>query len=215
MPTRPSRSSSAPSHDHKRAIAYHAAAITMLWVVVLLMSLGVWLVLLADMIRLDRLDAEVTMIAQDFVAAQQTMQAQPTVPTQAPMIPATPPQPMPSPTSTLPPTTGSASLPGMPGNTTSPDGLLDRGSLSPDGTKFAGFDDTTAGKIGIAVEVIASQQEKHIVIFNPSSESTGKGMPQEGDLSVRWVDNSHIQYDELIKQDGQWFKQTKTVEIFF
>lgn len=97
----------------------------------------------------------------------------------------------------------------------SPSGALDRGSLSADGTRYAGYEDGVKGKIGIGVEIVATKQVKHIVIFDPRSESTGKGTPSESNMSVRWKDAQTIEYDVLVKKSGNWVKETQTVKIFF
>jgi len=214
MPTRSSRPA-ASSAGNKRAIAYHAAMITALWVVVLFMCLGVWLVLLVNMLRLDAVEKRLTSLEHQLSNNQVLNVLAPMIPTTPlgalPSAGATTTPPAGSPTNTAPTPTPTPTA----GATTSPSGALDRGSLSPDGTKFAGYNDTVKGKIGIAVELVSTGKVKYIVLFSPFSESTGKGTPQEGNLSVRWKDNSTIEYDELVKQGSDWVKQTNTVKIYF
>ena len=98
--------------------------------------------------------------------------------------------------------------------TLSPDGGLDRGSLSPDGTKFAGYEDNIKGKIGVAVETLADKRIRHVVLFSPS-QSTGKGTPYEDQMSVSWKDNSTIVYNVLTTANGKQTITTETVQIGF
>jgi hypothetical protein len=202
MPIRTSRSSSATA-DTKRAIAYHAAAITILWVVVLFMCLAGWLVMCVSILRIDALEKQVAMLSQQVEKGQMLNVLTPIVPAAPSQPAATTTQPAPL----LPPAPTAASL--------SPSGLLDRGALSDDGSRYAGYDDVTKGHVGVAVEIVATKQVKHIVIFSPFSQSTGKGTPQETDLSVRWKDASTIEYDYLAKQGTSWVKKTDSVKIYF
>lgn len=99
---------------------------------------------------------------------------------------------------------------------TSPSGAIVRGSLSPDGTKYAGYDVVTPGKKGVAVEVVGETRIRHIVIFNPSAESSGLGLPEEPTMSVRWLDNQTIEYDVILKKaGGVQERTTETVKIYF
>lgn len=93
-------------------------------------------------------------------------------------------------------------------------GLLHRGSLSPDGTKFAGYDETTKGKIGIAVETLSDKRIRHIVIFS-KSQSSGAGTPFEEVMSVTWLGKQTIQYDVLETINGKQSKRTEIVKIGF
>ncbi len=124
----------------------------------------------------------------------------------------------PAPTTTTTPSVVSPN--GLPTSqpTMSPSGQLDRGTVSPDGTKYAGYEDVVKGKMGVAVELLNStstRKIKYIVIFNPYSESTGMNLPQGQEMSVRWKDNSTIEYDVLTKKGSAWVKSTNTVKIFF
>lgn len=99
---------------------------------------------------------------------------------------------------------------------TSPSGALVRGSLSPDGTKFAGYDVVTSGKKGVAVQVIGETRIRHIVLFNPATESSGLGLPEESSMSVRWLDNKTIEYDIILKKaNGTQEKKVENVKVYF
>lgn len=98
--------------------------------------------------------------------------------------------------------------------TSNQSGLLHRGSLSPDGTKFAGYDETTKGKIGIAVETLSDKRVRHIVLFT-KSQSTGVNTPFEEVMSVTWLGKQTIQYDVLETINGKQSKRTEIVKIGF
>jgi len=183
----------------RRAVTYHASSITILWVVVLLMSIGIWLVLLVDMLRIDALERN--NIILQIQVADLRLRLEPSL--QAPPVVA----PTPAPTTTLPTAPPSASM--------SPSGALSRGSLSPDGTKYAGYNDTVKGKLGIAVEILETKKVRYIEIFNAITESTGKGTAFESAMSVRWKDDQVIEYDVLVKKGDGWVKETRTTKIFF
>ncbi len=112
---------------------------------------------------------------------------------------------------------GTASLPAT-SRSQSPSGALTRGSLSPDGSKFAGYEENKVGKKGVAVEIVTgpeAKKVKYIVIFNVFTESTAATKPEGATMSVRWKDASTIEYDVLTKKGNDWVKGTNTVKIFF
>lgn len=197
---RASASSDAASHIHpsvKNAMVYYSTSITILWVVVMALSISVWLVLLFNMLRLDRVERALVMLGQEMDQLKAQQVARPAVPSPV-AVSSTIPQPLP------------VSAPNV-----SPSGALDRGSLLTDGSRYAGYDDATKGKIGIGVEIAATKQIKHIVIFNPYTESTGKGTMQESTMSVRWKDEKTIEYDILVKKNNEWIKEVQSVKIYF
>lgn len=191
---------SSSTSDMRRAVTYHASSITILWVVVLLMSIGIWLVLLVDMLRIDALERN--NIILQIQVADLRLRLEPSQQAAPPVV-----APAPAPTTTLPTAPPSASM--------SPSGALSRGSLSPDGTKYAGYNDTVKGKLGIAVEVLETKRVRYIEIFNAITESTGKGTEFESAMSVRWKDAQTIEYDVLVKKGDSWVKETRTTKIFF
>ncbi len=92
--------------------------------------------------------------------------------------------------------------------------LLMRGNPSPDGAMFAGYDETTRGRIGIAVDTMAQKRVRHIVLFT-KTQSTGAGTPFEQLMSVRWQDSKTIQYDVLETVKGVLTPKSETVTIGF
>lgn len=186
----------------KRAVTYHASAITVLWVVVLFFSLGLGLTLLVQSVRLDATERGQQFLAQRVAALEQEVIA---IKGQIMATKGTETAPSSVPPTTKPPTSATAS----------PSGTLTRGSLSPDGTKYAGYDDVTKGKLGIGVEVIGETRIRHVVLFNTKAETSGTGTGSEPMLSVRWLDNQTIEYDVLALKSGTWSKETRTVKIFF
>ena len=180
------------SHDSRKTVASHGSSITILWVLMVCMCTAVWLVLLVTMLRIDQIEAIL-----NASLAQQAVTQQEILPVADSAV------------------NGVAAVPLPVSSSVSASGLLDRGSLSADGTKYAGYDSVTKGKIGIGVELTATKQVKHIVIFDTRSEATGKGTPSEADLSVRWKDAKTVEYDLLVKKGSQWVKETQSVKIFF
>ncbi len=210
MSPRISHSSSTSKHPKRtapppltHAISYHASQITILWIIVIFVTLAGFLVMASFTSRLN--DAEVTLnifgqrIAQ--LESQVNQVNQVVIP---PIIPVV------VPTSTL----SQIAVPVEP--SMSPTGALDRGMLNADGTRYAGYNDTVKGKIGVAVEIVGESRPKYIVLFNTSLESTGKGTPQESQMSVQWKSPSEIEYNVLVKKaDGTQDIETRTVTIHF
>lgn len=199
MPSR-SRASSFDSYL-KRAVVYHASAVTVLWVVLLFVSFGIALTLLVQMLRLNVTEQahailvarvrELGLDARDLrnQLAEIKKNATSTVSERA-----------------IPP--GAADPRSF--------GTLTRGSMSPDGKKYAGYDDGTQGKRGISVIVIGETRVRHITLFNPRAESSGIGTPEESSMSVRWIDTQTIEYDVIVKQaNGQQSRETRTTKIYF
>lgn len=185
------------SHEYRHVIASHGSLLTILWVVLLFLSLGIGLTLFVQKVRMDADGRSIAVLSQRVDELQRRV-----------MLLSQPASPVATPTTAV----GAPNV--LPTNV-SASGLLERGSLSPDGTKYAGYDVTTKGKIGIGVEILQTKQVKHIVIFNPNTESTGNGTTDESNLSVRWVDSNTIEYDLLVKKGGAWVKEVQTVNIFF
>jgi len=211
MPIRSSRSRAAvPAHATvpswmNRALAYHASQITVLWIIVVFMTLAGFLVMLSYMLRLGTaerglVDAQrhLLLLEASFEKLSANSVVQPSV-TQLPVV---------QPTHSAPATTL-----GLP--STSPSGALDRGSLSPDGSRYAGYNDTVKGKIGMAVEIIATGKVRYIDIFDPRTDSTGSGTASEAAMSVRWKDASTIEYDVLVTKNGVQTKEARTTKIYF
>jgi hypothetical protein len=97
---------------------------------------------------------------------------------------------------------------------TSPSGALVRGSFSPDGLHYAGYDVVTVGKKGVAIETVGTPSVSLVVPFNPKTQSSGLGLPQESSMSVRWVDNSTIEYDVIYKNaDGTKTQKVETLKV--
>ncbi|MFA4955089.1 MAG: hypothetical protein WC641_07315 [Patescibacteria group bacterium] len=195
---RPAKASVRLTRSAAEAEPRRSYAFTVLLTLVLFLALGSALALLdySDKLNtqaqaLAEMQVRLDMTEQTLVALQGNLNA-PASPSVAPTTP--------------PPVVTSDDV--------SPGGLLHRGSRSPDGTKYAGYDDTTAGKKGIGVEILASGAVKHIVIF-ARSEASGTGTPQATELGVRWKSDSVIQYDVLVTKNGQQTKQTEDVEIYF
>lgn len=184
----------------KSVVSYHATIVTILWVSVLFLSVGFGLTMLQMAIRLDVLENQ-AIASNTQISEMSALLA--TVQRQASQM------------NTLPTKTGTPTSTAVTAPTASPSGVLQRGNLSPDGTKYAGYDTTTKGKMGIGVEVLGDPRIRHIVIFNPLTESFGNGTPSDALMSVRWKDNKTIEYDVLVKTNGQWVKQTQTTEIYF
>ena len=187
-----------------RTVAQNSSTITILWVVVFFFSLGLGLTLLIDGLRLDAVQNAQSSEAQALVQLTQQLNA---LEDQL-AKPSTPPVAAPSTVPSAPTAT--------PSTPTVPAGILTRGTFSPDGKMIAGYDDVTAGKIGIGVQVVGETRIRHIVLFNRYSESSGVGTPYEKTMSVRWTDNQTIEFDVLVKKaNGATSVETRTVKIFF
>lgn len=178
----------------RRAHLYVCTSLSLLWVVLLSVSFGLALAvaILFNTVRIDKQEQRHLATRINSVQAQvatinrQLIQAQrPTPPQTGRRVPQ------------------------------SPSGALTRGSLSPDGTKYAGYEDVVKGKIGLSVESVDSQKVKRIEIFNPTIESTGAGTQLESSMSVRWKDNQTIEYDVLVKKQGVERKEIRNAKIFF
>lgn len=217
MPPRTSRrtsSSSAAVVAEKKSVATSASVccrptVTMIWIVSFFMFLALWLVLFVHMVRLERLEVALQQTQRLVLQLEQDRLVRMPSPAASDVVAAVVNSVVTASTTTA--TATATSTDGL----VSPGGLLHRGSWNSDATRYAGYDETTKGKIGIGVEIPATKQVKHIVIFNAFSESTGKGLPQESDMSVRWKDSSTIEYDVLVKKGGTWVKETQTVQIYF
>jgi len=203
MPTRTLRKRAAApltSKDYTNAIAYHSSAITIFWLLFLFLSLGFAMLFLVFFARLTQCEQDLALLNQSLVKTQLSiLSLQQRVQALAPPVAAT-----------LP--TNAPTTPAM--NNAIPGGLLDRGALSPDGTKYAGYDDTTAGKLGVGVETLADKKLRHVVLFNPKTESSGAQISSQ-QFGVRWTDNSTIEYDVLVNNGTQTAKETRTVKIYF
>ena len=206
MPTRTLRPrAAAVSKDFTRAIAYHSSAITILWILVAFLALGFIFLILVFYARLCADEQDLALLNNSLVKTQQSvLSLQDKVRTLMPKSAEAP-----------------AAVTNVAGGLTpalnaSPSGLLNRGALSPDGTKYAGYDDTTKGKIGIGVETLADKRIRHIVIFNTKTESSGAQISSQ-QLGVRWIDNQTIEYDVMVLKSGQTapVKETLTTKIYF
>lgn len=204
MPTRTLRakpSVAATQKDYKHAIAYHSSAITIFWVLFLFLSLGFAFLSLAQYAKIEMLMQDVALLDDQLAKTQRTLLSlQQTTPAAPAMIPAP---------ETLPPT-AAASEPVGPVYS----GALTRGAFSPDGTKYAGYDDVTAGKLGIGVETMSDNRVRRVVLFS-RSESSGATSPEATSFTVRWKDNSTIEYDVEVTAAGKSTKETRTVKIGF
>jgi len=197
MPSRPSpRSSDTAAAYIRRVVPYLATVITILWVTLLFLSLGFAISILVLSARSIVTQRYVDSIVRQQLSSQKevrVLQRNFDVLTQA--------------CSKIFPQTMTAH---------SPSGKLVRGSFSSDGTKYAGYDEVTAGKQGIGVEIVATQQVKHIEIFHPRTESTGAGTSGAFSVAVRWKDAQTIEYDVFVKKaDGTLMKETRTTKIYF
>ncbi len=201
MPPRTLRSAASHADTYiKRAVVYHATAITVLWVVVLFFSFAMGLVLLVQSAQIAALEQALGSGSQTDQNAQAISQLQSNFAVLNRSCVKLP----------------SATTPTTLGAPTSADAVLTRGAFSPDGKKYAGYDDVTVGKKGIGVRVGGEAKVRHILIFNPRTESSGVGTPDESTLSVRWTDNQNIDYDVLVKNaSGAQTKETRSVKIYF
>ncbi|MDQ7815179.1 MAG: hypothetical protein RDU25_05245 [Patescibacteria group bacterium] len=192
---------------------------TLIWVLITVLSLGFAWVMLISYMRLDAQQRNVDTLNRELFDSEMRLQwmqrslknfstdnmslppSEPPMMGEIPTFDAT----------TQPPSTtsGQADLSGY-------TGILTRGSYSPDGKKYAGYDDVTQGKIGLGVESFAENKLRHVILFNRYSESSAVGTPDESMLSVRWIDNDTIQYDVMVKKaDGSATKETREINIFF
>jgi hypothetical protein len=204
MPTRTLRakpSAAQPMKDYKHAIAYHSSAITIFWILFLFLSLGFAFLSLAQYAKIEMLmqdvallDSQLSKTQTALLNLQQKSQAVPA------MIPA---PSEPSSPAVLEENSGPVYA-----------GILTRGAVSPDGTKYAGYDDVTAGKLGIGVETLADGRVRRVVLFS-RSESSGTTSPEATSFTVRWKDNSTIEYDVEVTGAGRSTKETRTVKIGF
>ena len=220
MPIRTSARKSTPpvhtmSHSFeaylKRAVTYHACAITVLWVFMLFFSFAASLTLLVETSRIDALENTQSALVQQALWSQHALQvAQSQLKAlQAPVVPTA--------TSTAAEAAAVVPVPPFQGDPSmSPSGTLDRGAPSPDGKRYAGYDDVTKGKLGIGVEIMGDPRIRHIVLFNPKTETSGAGTVQAEVMSVRWTNSDTISYDVLVKAaSGTQKVETRTVQIFF
>lgn len=205
MPPRTSRTPK-PSLDHsyyRRAVPHHASVITILWVVVLFFSLGGAMILLVQSARIAILQNYLDAVVRQQIVEAQSLRAL-SVDIDALNR-----------TCVKIPSASAPTILGAPTSASSSEILL-RGAYSPDGKKLAGYDDVTSGKKGIGVRVVGETKVRHIVIFNPKTESSGAGTSYESSMSVRWKDNSHIDYDVLVKKaNGTQSVETRSIEIYF
>ncbi|MCC7357735.1 hypothetical protein IT408_04515 [Candidatus Uhrbacteria bacterium] len=209
---------------HRRTMGQHGAHILMLWVVLLGFSLAGGLMILIIATRLQILeskmknfaDIELYMMKQESRISQLLEAVQQLSSVSSSSIPAVSPPGSQESDLNLVPAKGGADLVQ---NGSSPSGILSRGSVSADGSKFAGYEDVKVGKKGVAVELLndttTARKERFIVIFNALTESTGIGTPFEKEMSVRWKDAKTIEYDVLVKVKSEWKKEKREVQIFF
>lgn|GEM_PF-1405737 len=204
---------------HRRTLGQHGAHITMLWILLLSFSFAGAMMMLNMSVRLSNLEESAprlvaleSLLNTEEARLNQLIEAvnqlNPTGVTTTPLMP----NPTVPPTST-PPTSTNTTAP-VPAS--APSAGLSRGSVSPDGTKYAGYEDVKVGKKGLAVELLnltTGRRERYIVIFS-LSESTGIGTAFEKDMSVLWKDANTIQYDVLVKKGQNWVKETREVNIF-
>lgn len=194
MPPRTSPS----SQSLRRAVAYHASQITILWIVVLFMTIGSFLVILFLVSKLELTRIQLALTVNELGKAEQLIRQMSRLTQPAAGLP----------TSAFAPSAAASSA-------ASPSGALVRGSLSPDGTKYAGYNDAVKSKIGIAVEILATGKVRYVELF-PKADSTGSGTASESGMSVRWKDDSTIEYDVLVtKSDGRQVKETRTTQIYY
>ncbi len=202
MPIRPSprrvssSKSSAPLTAPPRpSLAYVCANITMLWVVVIGLGVALWTFVFLMLFRIERLENELA-INETETPTTESAQFE---------APAT------TPSSTIESTTSVESVPAAPVIHSS----LWKAVASPDEKKIAGFDITTKGKMGLAVQVQGEERIRHIVIFDPRIESTGNGTTLADEITMKWISNSKISYDYLRKENGTWVKVTDTAVLGF
>lgn len=208
MPTRTLRQTPKPStmnKDYTRAIAYHGSSITIFWVLFLFMILGLGMLVLTFYAKLNLQEQSIAALNEQLNKTQKSLDAlqQKAVITRSKPVEVTVTIPPASSTNTRSTATANASY-----------APLNRGALSPDGTKYAGFDDTTKGKSGIGVITLADKRVRHVVLFNTKTESSGVGN-QAWELGVSWRDNSTIQYDVLVQKATGPVLETRTVKIGF
>ena len=204
----------------KRAVTYHAAMITVLWVFGLFFAFAMSLTLLVETSRIDVLEQTQAALVQQAVSSQQALVDLQMKQSQGgSLIPQAGVPAMATSTSAVVAPTTPGAVPTLPfagDSEMSPSGTLDRGALSPDGKRYAGYDDVTKGKLGIGVEILGDARIRHIVLFNPKTETSGAGTAEAATMSVRWTDSDTISYDVLVKAaNGTQKVETRTVQIFF
>lgn len=208
MPSRPLRpKAAAPSvaKDYKHAIAYHSSAITIFWVLFLFLSLGFTFVFLVQYAKIEMLMQDVAALNSQLIKTQQAVIGlQQRLPAAQAVVPAAE-----TPAAVAPPNASEVQV----GPTYT--GILTRGAFSPDGTKYAGYDDVTVGKLGIGVETLADKRVRRVVLFNTKVESSGTTTPEATSFTVRWKDDSTIEYDVQVNKSGVPTKEARTVKIGF
>lgn len=207
MPSRPSRPSQrlvSLSKDYTHAIAYHSSAITIFWVLFLFLSLGFGILSLTYYVKLNQQELKIQELNRLLLKSQIGASAQPKN-----LITSSKPVEI---SVTIPSASGTKDQ-----AYNSPYAMLVRGALSPDGTKYAGYDDTTTGKLGVGVITLADKRVRHIVLFDTRIESSGAEISTGiyGTIGVRWTDDKTIQYDVMVKKAAGLVKETRTVKIGF
>lgn len=204
MPTRTLRAKPAaatPQKDYLQAIAYHSSAITIFWILFLFLSLGFVFLFLVQYAKIEMLMQDVAALNEQLVKTQRAViSLQQRVPALQVAVPTMEEAPIAS-------TSSAALIPAGPAYS----GILTRGAFSPDGTKYAGYDDVTKGKLGIGVETLADKRVRRVVLFT-AAESSGAGTTKESLMSVSWKDNSTIMYNVLVNKTTI---ETRTVKIGF
>ncbi len=193
------------SKDYTRAIAYHSSSITIFWVLFLFLTLGFGLMTLGYYDKLNQQERNIAALNDELIKTQKSlisMQQKAVITKSKPVEVSV----------TVVPETGTNQLPAAKVSETH--APLERGALSPDGTKYAGYDDTTAGKLGIGVMTLADKRVRHIVLFNPKTENSG-AVISSSMYGVRWLDKNTIQYDVLVTSGAKAGKETRTVDIGF
>ena len=186
-----------------------SALMTIVWVSMVFLAFGGALVLLRHTTQLRELrDMRAVVRTQDLELQVQDWRiselekATGSVPSK-PMEAVEPSVPTPALAPVPPEATGGAML------MTSPSGSLVRGTTSPDGMKFAGFNEAGARR-GVAVEILDPEETRkirYIVLFSPS-ESSG--------TSVRWKDAQTVEYEVVLKSvAGTTKTEVREAKIFF
>jgi len=189
--------------DHTCAVVYHSWSITVLWILVFFLSLGFGLTLLKLWVQVNDVDSKSCGAWETTYGTLETRVKD----LQSKIDVLAPPAPVAS--------TNEVSAPISPvAVSASPSGALVRGSLSPDGTKFAGFNDASKLRRGVGVEILSTGKIRNIVLFS-ANESSGAGGSNESTMGVRWVDDKTIQYDVLVGKGDAAKKTTETVTIGF
>jgi len=201
MPTRPLRPKAVPCvvpKDFTHAIAYHSSAITIFWILFLFLSFGFACLFLVQYAKIEVLMQDAAFLNQQLAKTQRAViNLQKACPAAQPAV-------------TAPTTPPEAAAPVQSGPTYT--GILKLGSFSPDGTKYAGYDLDTVGKYGIGVETMADGRLRRVVLLNPKTEFTSQTERVDQPTTVRWKDNSTIEYDILLS-GGK--REVRTVRIGF